>query len=63
MSYPKSLDEFPAYQLEAELSRRKQLQEQGKCDYCGRSVETLSCKFPERHRRPQRAPKVVKTYR
>lgn len=59
MSYSKDLDEYTEDELLEELHRRKQLNAQGKCDYCGRPAEcTVACKFPARH---ATAKNVVKT--
>ena len=63
MSYLLALDEFSEHHLRAELARRERLRAEGKCDYCARAIDLPPCKFPDRHRRPLRAPKVVKTYR
>ena len=49
MSYLLGLDEYDEERLIAELEHRRKLREDGKCDYCGRSPETPTCKFPERH--------------
>ena len=49
MSYPKDLDEYNRYDLVAELARREKVLHEGKCDYCGRSGLTKSCRFPGRH--------------
>lgn len=50
MSYPRDLDEIPTVELKQELETRRQLQMQGRCDYCGRSPTEPPCKFPKRHR-------------
>lgn len=51
MSFPLDLDEIPEERLIAELERRRQLQADGKCDYCERDPNSVPCKFPSRHRR------------
>jgi hypothetical protein len=63
MSYPKSLDEYSEADLLGELAKRKRLREAGKCDYCERPYKTSPCRFPERHRPPLRAPKVVQVFK
>lgn len=49
MTYFKDLDEYSEEELLNELARRKSLQEQGCCDYCGRSGTSSSCKEKLRH--------------
>jgi hypothetical protein len=54
MSYPRDLDEIPTAELEQELETRRQLQMQGRCDYCGRLPTEPPCKFPQRHNAPKK---------
>lgn len=44
------LDEYTEARLVAELARRSTARRQGICDYCGRTPDTPTCRFPERHR-------------
>lgn len=46
-----NLGEVDESKLRAELKRREEQRNVGKCDYCGKPVGTgKPCKFPERHR-------------
>ena len=49
MSYRIDLDEYDEDVLHEELRRRKELRDQGLCDYCERESSTRDCKFPQRH--------------
>lgn len=50
MSYILDLDEYTEEALKGELERRRKLSARGLCDYCRRSGDTPSCKFPDRHK-------------
>jgi hypothetical protein len=63
MSLPRSLDEVTEAELLGELAKRKRLREAGKCDYCERPYKMSPCKFPGRHQRSPRAPKVVQVFK
>lgn len=56
MSYPIDLDEYREETLRAELLRRTTQRSLGLCDYCGRTSDLVSCKFPERHALAKPAP-------
>jgi hypothetical protein len=56
MSYPMDLDEYTAEQLQGELDRRKKLEARGLCSYCERDPASPSCKFPNRHKKPEKRP-------
>lgn len=43
------IDEYEVQTLRNEISSREYLQREGKCDYCYRTPDTKSCKFPHRH--------------
>lgn len=49
MSYHKDLDEYTEKELKAELERRKDLRDEGRCDYCKQLGNTPDCRYPERH--------------
>lgn len=50
MGYPRTLDEYNAAELLAELERRTRLINQDQCDYCGQKKGTYPvCRFPKRH--------------
>ena len=51
MGYRLDLDEMPEALLRQELRTRRTARHNGLCDYCGRTLDTVSCKFPERHKR------------
>jgi hypothetical protein len=60
MSHAQTIDEMPGRDLMDELSKRRSLHTAGKCDYCGRSHDTASCKFPGRHAGVEHAgPEIV----
>lgn len=49
MSYPRSLDEIPTEELQAELDRRYRLRKAKRCDYCEQHYTDPPCRFPARH--------------
>lgn len=49
MSYFTTTDEKDEEELREELEYREKERNKGVCDYCGRSPDTKSCKFPKRH--------------
>jgi NTP pyrophosphatase (non-canonical NTP hydrolase) len=49
MSYPKTLDEYSEDDLVKELAMRRLNRDAGMCDYCTRTSDTPTCRFPERH--------------
>ncbi len=57
MSLLRDLDEYVENALVAEINRRIWARERGVCDYCGRTPETVVCKFPERHAAPAKQKK------
>jgi hypothetical protein len=59
MSFPKELDDYTTGQLGEEIARRRRCQKAGTCWYCGKPLDSHTCRM--RMRKDVQAPEKWET--